>query len=77
LTQLIVYTMKKVLKIALKVLVIIILLASVAGLGGWWYINSAFLSFENDYAENTDIKELTIDGKAGLPKYILLQENIL
>lgn len=54
--------MKKVLKIALKVLVIIILLAIVAGLGGWWYINSAFLSFENDYAENTDIKELTIDG---------------
>ena len=54
--------MKKALKISLKVLGIIILLAVVAGLGGWWYINSTFLSFENDYTENTDIKELTIDG---------------
>lgn len=54
--------MKKVLKISLKVVGVIILLAIVLGLGGWWYINSAFLSFEKDYAENNDIKELTVDG---------------
>jgi len=55
--------MKKVLKITLKVVGIIILLAVISGLGGWWYINSTFLSFEKDYAENIDIKELTIDGQ--------------
>ncbi|PHQ57610.1 MAG: glycosyl hydrolase [Lutibacter sp.] len=54
--------MKKVFRNSLKVLGIIILLAVISGLGGWWYINSTFLSFENDYAENIDIKELTIDG---------------
>ncbi len=54
--------MKKALKILLKVVGIIIFLAVISGLGGWWYINSTFLSFEKDYAENIDIKELTIDG---------------
>ncbi|BAO76539.1 beta-glucosidase [Winogradskyella sp. PG-2] len=54
--------MKKVLKSSLKVVGIIILLVVILGLGGWWFINSAFLSFETDYAENIDIKELTIDG---------------
>jgi beta-glucosidase len=54
--------MKKVLKISLKVVGIIILLAFISGLGGWWYINSAFLSFENDHTGNIGIGELTIDG---------------
>ena len=54
--------MKKILKISLKVLGITILLAAIAGLGGWWHINSTFLSFEKDYTENTDIKEITLDG---------------
>jgi len=60
--------MKKVLKITLKVVGIIILLAVISGLGGWWYINSTFLSFEKDYAENIDIKELTIDGHTFLDR---------
>jgi len=55
-------TMKKVFRISFKVLGIIILLVVLAGLGGYWYINSNLLSFENDYVENIDIKELTIDG---------------
>jgi len=44
--------MKKVFRNSLKVLGILILLAVISGLGGWWYINSTFLSFEKDYAEN-------------------------
>lgn len=60
--------MKKVLKISLKVIGVIILLAVISGLGGWWYINSTFLSFEKDYAEKIDIKELTIDGFAFLDR---------
>jgi beta-glucosidase len=54
--------MKKVLRISLKILGVIVLLAVLAGLGGWWYVNSTFLSFEKNYAEKTEIKELTIDG---------------
>ena len=54
--------MRKVFRVSLKVLGIIILLVLVTGLGGFWYINSTFLSFENNYAENNDIKELTLDG---------------
>ena len=54
--------MKKALRISLKAVGIIILIAVISGFLGWWYINSTFLSFEKDYAENTDIKELTIDG---------------
>ncbi len=53
---------KKVLRVSLKILGAIVLLAVLAGLGGWWYISSTFLSFEKNYAEKTEIKELTIDG---------------
>ena len=60
--------MKKVVKTSLKVIGIIILIVVLFGLGGWWYINSTFLSFENDYAENMDIKELTIDGYSFLDR---------
>jgi len=55
-------TMKKVFKVSLKVLGIIVLLVVLAGIGGYWYINSNLLSFEKNYTENIDIKELTIDG---------------
>jgi len=54
--------MKKVFRVSLKIIGIIILLALIVGLGAYWYINSTFLSFEKDYTENIDIKELTIDG---------------
>ena len=54
--------MKKVFKVSLKVLGIIVLLVVLAGIGGYWYINSNLLSFEKNYTENIEIKELTIDG---------------
>lgn len=54
--------MKKWLKITLAVLASIILLAVIAGFTGWMYIKSTFLDFEKDYVENSDIKEITIDG---------------
>jgi beta-glucosidase len=61
--------MKKALKTSLKGVGIVILLAVIAGLVGWWYFNSTFLSFEEDYTENSDIKELTLDG------YVFLDRN--
>ncbi len=54
--------MKKAFRISIKILGIIFLLIIIVGLGGYWYINSTFLSFEKDYTENSDINELTIDG---------------
>ena len=54
--------MKKVLKISLIVLGVIVLLAAIIGLGGWWYVNSNLFSFEDDYAEKIAIEELNIDG---------------
>ena len=54
--------MKKAFKIFLIVLSSIVLLVVIAGAGGWWYVSATFLNFEKDYAENTEIKELTIDG---------------
>ena len=32
------------------------------GLGGWIYLKSAFLDFEDDYEEQTQIEELTLNG---------------
>jgi beta-glucosidase len=54
--------MKKFLKITLIVLGSLIVLLVLAGLGGWMYLKSTFLNFEKDYAENKDLKEITIDG---------------
>lgn len=54
--------MKKWLKITLIVLGSILLLAIIAGLGGWFYVKSTFLDFEDDYVENLDLKEMTVDG---------------
>ncbi|MEZ4849096.1 MAG: hypothetical protein R3B93_10870 [Bacteroidia bacterium] len=54
--------MKKGLKITLITLGSIILLVVMGGFAGWKYLESTFLDFEDDYAENTGIKEITIDG---------------
>ncbi len=54
--------MKKGLKITLKVLGILILLLVLAGFGGWWYLKSKFLNFEDDYAQKTEYSELTENG---------------
>ena len=54
--------MKKVLRVSLKILGVIVLLTVLAGLGGWWYLSSNFISFEKNYTEKNKIKELTIDG---------------
>ena len=54
--------MKKIMRIFLKVLAIMVLLAVIAGLSGWWYVNSTYLNFEKGYKEKTDISEMTIDG---------------
>jgi len=54
--------MKKAIKIVLIVLVSVFLLVIIAGVGGWMYLNSILLDFENDFAENKDLKEMTIDG---------------
>ena len=54
--------MRKIFGILLKVLGIIILLAIIAGLTGWWYVSKTFLNFEKGYAENTSLTELTLEG---------------
>ncbi|MCB0839382.1 MAG: beta-glucosidase, partial [Bacteroidetes bacterium] len=54
--------MKKGLKITLITLGSIILLVVMGGFAGWKYLESTFLDFEDDYAENTGIKEITMDG---------------
>lgn len=60
--------MKKILRLSLKILGVIVLFVLIAGLGGWWYISSTFLSFEKNYAEKTEIKELNIDGYSFLDR---------
>ncbi len=54
--------MKKRIRVSLKILGVIVLLTVLAGLGGWWYLSSNFISFEKNYTEKNKIKELTIDG---------------
>lgn len=54
--------MKKLVKWSLIVLGSLIVLIAVAGFGGWMYLKSTFLHFEKDYAENPDLKEITVDG---------------
>jgi len=54
--------MKKGVKITLIVLGSLIIILLAAGLFGWLYFKSKFTDFEGDYAENTDIREVTIDG---------------
>jgi beta-glucosidase len=54
--------MKKAIKIVLIVLGSVFLLVIIAGVGGWMYLKSILLDFEDDFAENKDLKEMTIDG---------------
>jgi beta-glucosidase len=54
--------MKKFLKWTGIVLGSLIVLAAIAGFGGWMYLKSTFLSFEKDYAENLNLKEITVEG---------------
>ncbi|WP_088339556.1 glycoside hydrolase family 3 C-terminal domain-containing protein [Robiginitalea sediminis] len=54
--------MKRGLKIALKIIGIIVLLLILTGVGGWWYLKSRFLDFEGDYADKTELVELTENG---------------
>ena len=54
--------MKKGVKITLISIGSVVSVLVIAGLVGWLYLSSKFLKFENDYAENHDLKELTVDG---------------
>lgn len=54
--------MRKKLKITLKILVSLIVLVVIVGFVGWMYLKQTFLDFEGDYADNTNIKEITIEG---------------
>ena len=54
--------MKKGVKITLIVLAVIVFILIIGGLWGWIYFKNTFVDFEGDYAERTDIPELTIDG---------------
>ena len=54
--------MNKFLKTTLIILGSIVALAIVGGISGWMYLKSTFFSFEEDYAEKKNFKELTVDG---------------
>ncbi|UJH66437.1 glycoside hydrolase family 3 C-terminal domain-containing protein [Allomuricauda sp. SCSIO 65647] len=54
--------MKKKLVLVLKILGILLLLAGLAAFFGYRYVKATFFSFEEDYIEVTDFKELTVDG---------------
>ena len=54
--------MKKSLKIALISIVSVLLFVIIAGFAAWLYLGAKFLNFEKKYAENQDLKEITIDG---------------
>ncbi len=54
--------MNKTLKITLKSIGILALLALITAIIGWLYLTSTFLDFEDDYAEVKVLNELTLDG---------------
>lgn len=56
--------MRKGWKIALRVFAGLVVVVLLLALGGWWYFKASFLDFEGDYAENTDLPELTASGYA-------------
>lgn len=60
--------MKKIFKRTLIVLGSLIVLAAIAGFGGWMYLKSTFLSFEKGWAENNDLKEITVEGRTFLDR---------
>lgn len=54
--------MKKPLKTSLIILASLILLIAIVGFIGWKYFDNNFLSFEKDFEEFPDLKELTVSG---------------
>ena len=54
--------MKKGVKITLTIVAVLVAVLVIGGITGWFYFKSRFLDFETEYAENRDIKEITIDG---------------
>ncbi|WP_019668850.1 glycoside hydrolase family 3 C-terminal domain-containing protein [Eudoraea adriatica] len=54
--------MKKPVKITLITFTSLLVLILLLALGGWIWVNSSFLNFEKEYAEKTEINEMTIDG---------------
>ena len=54
--------MKKWLKVTLIILGSLLVILLVSAFGAWLYLKSSYLDFEGDYAENHNIKELTVDG---------------
>ena len=54
--------MNKVLKFILKSLGILVLLIILSGIAGGWYLNSTFLSFEEDNTETIPFQEINANG---------------
>ncbi|MGB5608236.1 glycoside hydrolase family 3 N-terminal domain-containing protein [Eudoraea sp.] len=54
--------MKKILKRFLIILTSLIVLIAIAAFIGWSYLKSSFFTFEKDYLDHFNIKELTIEG---------------
>lgn len=54
--------MRKIFKRTLIVLGVLVGMLAIAGLAGWLYIKSTFLTFEKDHSENRNLREITIDG---------------
>jgi beta-glucosidase len=53
---------KKKIRILLKILAGLLILLLLAGVGLWFYFKSSFLDFEDDYADETVINEISLDG---------------
>jgi beta-glucosidase len=60
--------MKKWIKITLITIGSILLALLIAGFSVWIYFKSTFLDFEKEYAENTNIREITIEGNIFLDR---------
>nr|WP_299485795.1 glycoside hydrolase family 3 N-terminal domain-containing protein [uncultured Allomuricauda sp.] len=60
--------MKKKIFLSLKILGIIIILIALTAFFLFRYFSKTFLSFEKDYAENTQFNELTIEGRTFLDR---------
>lgn len=46
----------------MKILGVVLAVLLLAGIGGWLYLRSTFLNFEDDYEEETQIEEITLNG---------------
>ncbi len=54
--------MRKVFRVSIKIIGILLLLLILVAVGGWIYIDSAFLNFEKDYVEKTSFSNRNEDG---------------